>query len=259
MAEAGEHVAVIGASGELGQALARALAREGARLSLWGRDPGRLAAISADCLALGATAAETIQADFSDAAPAIERLEAVDRMHPLDMVIFAQGLGDVRPAGAVIDDPATVDRLVRVNFLAPAAMAAAMAEAMARRCRGRIVFVGSAAAFHALPFAASYASSKAGLARFAEALHIAMEPHGVAVRLISPGFIDTAAGRRTSGPKPLLMTADQAAAAILRAARGRRFHSVLPWPFRLVRLFDRLMPRAVRGYLLRRASPPGLS
>ena len=259
MAEAPEHVAVIGASGELGQALARALARDGARLSLWGRDPGRLAAIATDCLALGATAAETIETDLTEAAPAIERLEAVDRMHPLDMVIFAQGLGDVRPVGAVIDDPATVERLVRVNFLAPAAMAAALAEAMARRRRGRIVFVGSAAAFHALPFAASYASSKAGLARFAEALHIAMEPYGVAVRLTSPGFIDTAAGRRTSGPKPLLMTADKAATAVLRAARGRHFHSMLPWPFRLVRLLDRLIPRAVRGHLLRRATPPGLS
>lgn len=258
MAEAPEHVAVIGASGELGQAIARRLACEGARLSLWGRDANRLAAIAADCGTLGARAVETIQADLSDAMPAVDLLEAVDRRHELDMVIFAQGLGDVRPAGAAFDDPATVDRLLRVNFLAPATLAASVAESMARRRGGRIVFVGSAAAFHALPFAASYASSKAGLARFAEALHVAMEPHGVAVRLISPGFIDTAAGRRTGGPKPLLMTADRAAFATLKAARGSRFHSVVPWPFRLVRLLDRLMPQVLRGHVLRRASPPDL-
>lgn len=252
------HVAVVGASGELGQALAKALAKQGGRLNLWGRDGGRLSSLATQCLDLGAAAVELTQIDLSETECAVAALRSVDRELALDMVIFAQGLGDTRQPDALFDDPMTVERLVQINFLTPAAMAAGLADSMARRGKGMIVFVGSAAAFHALPFAAAYASSKAGLARFAEALHVAMEPHGVSVRLVSPGFIDTAAAHRTAGPKPLMMSGDKAAESILAATRRSRFHSIIPWPFRLVRLLDRVLPAALRGYLLRRSSPPDL-
>ena len=56
-------------------------------------------------------------------------------------------------------------------------MAAAIAGRMAeRKGGGRLVLISSAAAFHALPFAASYAGSKAGLSRFTDSLRIAMRP-----------------------------------------------------------------------------------
>jgi len=88
---------------------------------------------------------------------------------------------------------------------------------MAARQAGSLVLIGSAAAFHALPFAAAYASSKAGLARFAEALRIALQPHGVKVTLVSPGFVDTAAARQVPGPKPGMLPPAVVAARIVAA------------------------------------------
>lgn len=195
--------------------------------------------------------------DLSDASAAIAALAAEDAADPFDVALLAAGLGDVRTAGAVVEDPMVVARLGQVNFVAPAAMAATLAQRMAARGGGSIVLIGSAAAFHALPFATAYAGSKAGLARFAAALNLAVRSHGVSVTLASPGFIDTEAARQIPGPKPLIMSADDAAARIVKAAMRGKSHIVMPWPFALLRLIDRAMPGPLRSRLLRSLTPPG--
>lgn len=253
---------VTGASGELGQAITRQLARPGARLSLWGRDHEKLAAIAAQCSAKGALV-DVRSLDLTDVEGAVAALLAEDDVCPFDMAIFASGLGDIRAQGALVENPAQVARLIEVNFTAPAAMSAAIAGRMAeRKGGGRLVLISSAAAFHALPFAASYAGSKAGLSRFTDSLRIAMRPHGVSVTLASPGFIDTAAGRSVPGARPMPLAPEEAARRILRAAMaGRngmgRAHLITPWHFALLRLFDRALPRFLRDRLLRSLAPPG--
>jgi len=175
----------------------------------------------------------------------------------VDLALFASGLGDIRAATDKVEDPGLVARLSVINFAAPAAMAAAMAARMVDRKSGRIVLIGSAAAFHALPFAAAYSGSKAGLTRFSEALRLGVREHGVGVTLVSPGFIDTAAGRQVPGPKPLMLQPEEVAARIAQAVERGKAHAVMPWPFAVLRLFDRLLPRAMRDRLLLSLAPPG--
>lgn len=249
-----EHILVTGASGGLGGAVARHYARPGVRLSLWGRDEVRLVAVAGACRAAGASA-EVRLLDIADVDGAIAALRTEDEADPFDLAVLASGVGDIRATGDRVEDAALVARLGTVNFTAPAAMAAALAGRMAARGRGSIVIVGSAAAFHALPFAAAYSGTKAGLARFAEALRLGVGQHGVAVTLVSPGFIDTAAGRKVPGPKPLLMQPEAVAARIARAAERRQAHLVLPWPFTLLRLLDRLLPCPLRDRVLLGLAP----
>lgn len=250
------NVLICGASGELGGALARHYATRGGAVMLWGRDGQRLEAAAQACRNAGARSVSTRQIDLTETDAAIAALAADDDAACFDLAIFAAGLGDIRTPGDLAEDPHMVARLGQVNFVAPAALASQLAGRMAARQRGGIVLIGSAAAFHALPFAAAYAGSKAGLARFAGALAIAMRPHGVRVTLASPGFIDTAAARRVPGPKPMAMSADRAAARIARAATHGTAHAVMPWPFALLRLIDRALPAFLRNRLLLSLTPP---
>lgn len=250
-----ENILLTGASGGLGSALARHYARPGVQLSLWGRDLSRLSSVAEACRAAGASVAVR-SLDFADVEGAITALLAEDEAAPFDMAIFASGRGDIRAKDDQVEDSKVVARLGTVNFIAPTAMAAALARRMAVRRRGTVVLIGSAAAFHALPFAAAYSGTKAGLARFAEALRLCLREHGVSVTLVSPGFIDTAAGRKVPGPKPLLMKPDAVAARIARAAERGQAHLILPWPFVLLRLLDRLLPRFLRDRLLLGLAPP---
>ncbi|SLK11897.1 SDR family NAD(P)-dependent oxidoreductase [Novosphingobium mathurense] len=248
-------ILVTGASGGLGRAIVAHYARPGVELLLWGRDRDRLEATAALCRSAGAIA-KVRSLDLSMEEAAVAALMAEDAEDAIDMAIFASGLGDIRAQGALVEDPALVVRLGKVNFVAPAAMAAALADAMARRGEGRIVLIGSAAAFHALPFAAAYAGTKAGLARFAEALRLAVRGHGVGVTLVSPGFIDTASGRKVPGPKPMIFSPEKAAAIIARAAERKQAHVITPRMFAMLRLFDRLLPAFLRDRLLASLTPP---
>jgi short-subunit dehydrogenase len=250
-------VLVIGASGSLGSALARHYAAPGARLLLWGRDVDRLAQVRRACEAAGAIVAVRSQ-DLGDLPAALDALLADDGAEPIVLALFAAGLGDTRAAGERVEAPALVARVAAINFAAPATLAATLADRMAARGSGRIVLVGSAAGFHALPFAAAYAGSKAGLARFADALRLAMKPHGVAVTLVSPGFLDSAGGRQVPAPQALLLSPEDAAARIARAAERRVAHAVFSWPFMALRMFDRILPRPLRDRVLQALTPPSL-
>jgi len=248
-------ILVTGASGELGGALSRAYARPGVHLSLWGRDPIRLAAVAANCHAAGAKV-ETRSLDISDVSAALAAVRAEDLAMPFDLALLVAGLGDTRMAGELVEAAERVARLGTVNFTAPAAIGAALGERMALRGSGALVFIGSAAAFHALPFAAAYAGTKAGLARFADALRLNLRPHGVSVTLVSPGFIDTAATRENGAARPFALQPEHVAARIVRAVERRQAHLVLPWPFRVLRLFDRILPAPLRDRLLLSLPPP---
>lgn len=252
----GMRVLVLGASGELGGAIARFYAARGANLRLWGRDGRKLENIVQACLDAGASSAISRSVDLQDTNAALASLQNDDHAMPFDIAIVASGLGDIRAPGHAFEDAGAVRMLGLVNFVTPAAIATELASRMAGRGGGKIVLIGSAAAFHPLPFATAYASSKAGLARFADALRINARPHGVSVTLVAPGFIDTAAAHRVPGPKPFMLSPEIAASRIVKAADRGLARMVMPWPFALLRLIERALPRALSDPLLRSLAPP---
>jgi short-subunit dehydrogenase len=248
-------ILVTGASSGLGAALALHYAAPGRTLILWGRDRQRLDSVATSCQAAGARVAVR-SLDLADSAAAIAAVEQEDDAGAIDLALLVAGMGDTRAPGDLVEDAAQIARLGLVNFVAAAAMAAALANRMARRGDGLIVLVGSAAGFHALPFAAAYAGSKAGIAHFAQALRLGVKQYGVHVTLVSPGFIDTQSGRESPGARPFVLQSSDAAARIARAAARGQAHAIFPWPFIVMRWVDRLLPRALRDRLLLALTPP---
>lgn len=240
-----------GASGSLGRALAIQHAHPGVTLRLWGRDSLKLGETLAAVTAKGAQARST-EFDLTDAAASAQELVNQDEAERFDIAYLVAGSGETRPAGALVEDPEQIMRMALVNYAAPCAMAAALADRMAQRGGGRIVLIGSAAGHHSLPSAPAYASSKAGLARFADALRIAVGERGVSVTLAAPGFINTPKTRLQAHERPFEISVEEAARRIIRAgAQGKR-HYVTPWPFRALQALDALLPASLRDVLLRR-------
>lgn len=244
-------ILVTGASSGIGAALARCYAREGATLLLWGRNSGRLDEIASQCRAGGATV-ETVVQDLREISASMARLRELDRARPIDLAIFNAGVGGADPADPSTEPAERALEIATVNFSATAALATVMAEMMTPRRAGQIAIIGSAAQFFPLPMAPAYAGSKAGIALFAEALGLRLEPFGISVSVIAPGFIDTPMSRQLTAPRPFLIDADQAAAAINRLIAKKRRRAVIPPAMAVLSTFASRMPRSLVRRILKR-------
>lgn len=243
-------VVISGASSGLGAALARLYAGPGVTLGLIGRDAGRLDAVAGACRKAGATVvAATL--DVAKREPVEAWLREFDRAHPVELVIANAGTSGGPKPGEPGEDIGVTTRQVAVNLLGAVHVAVPLVSAMAARGRGRIAFVASLAAYRGLPYAPGYSASKAGLRAYGEALRAQLEPHGIGVTVVCPGFFASPMTARWDGPTPLLVSTERAARRIKRGIdRGRR-RVGFPWPLALgLRLADAL-PAALGDRILR--------
>jgi NAD(P)-dependent dehydrogenase (short-subunit alcohol dehydrogenase family) len=128
-------------------------------------------------------------------------------------------------------------RTLDVNLTGPANLCHLAGRHMIERGGGRIVNVSSRGAFRGEPDGPDYAASKAGLKAMSQSLAQALAPHGVAVYVVAPGFVETdmAAGYldgpagdaiRAQSPFGRVARPEEVAQAILRLAeRGGEFMS----------------------------------
>jgi short-subunit dehydrogenase len=159
----GRSVLVAGATGGLGSAVARLLARRGAALTLTARSPERLTGLAREL------DAPALAVDLRDAAGAERAVEAAVAAHErLDGVVLAAGVVAFGPASEV--DDATLEELFAVNVLAPVRVVrAAHPYLVTSAHEGRDPFVLTVSAVVAeQPMAgmAAYSASKAALAAF---------------------------------------------------------------------------------------------
>lgn len=148
---------------------------------------------------------------------------------------------------------ATVASLLESNVMSVAYCLEALLPRMLARRQGQIAINASLAGYRGLPRAAAYGASKAALINMAESLHIELEPHGIAVRLVNPGFVRTPLTDRNDFPMPFLMDVERAAERLYQALEyGRAFEIVFPRRFAYILKLLRLLPYALYLPLVRR-------
>jgi len=174
-----------GATGGVGQATARRLAREGAELVLIGRRAGALTELAAE---LGAwpVVGDVTDAGFTQglAAETANRWE-----HGPDVLINNAGAFQIAPASET--EPSEFERIVSVNLVAPFTLIRAWLPAMLGRGSGHVISVGSVAGRQAFPGNAAYSASKYGLRGLHEVLVAELRGSGLRVTWIEPSAIDT--------------------------------------------------------------------
>lgn len=189
MSFSGQAVWITGASSGIGAAMARALATQGARLILSGRNEAALAEVAADCGdALVLPFEVTDQAAVAKAAGAAWAWSG-----GIDMLVNNAGIS--QRSLAVDTDYSVYDRIIAVDLLAPIALTQAILPRMAACGSGRIVMISSVAGKVGVPLRTAYSAAKFGLAGYGDALRAEVAHLGLKVHTIYPGSIRTNVSR----------------------------------------------------------------
>ncbi|MEZ4471318.1 MAG: SDR family NAD(P)-dependent oxidoreductase [bacterium] len=190
----GKVALVTGASGGIGEAVARRLAAGGLKVAAVARRADRLEALRAEVAEAGGELL-ALPADVRDDA-AVRRVvgATVERFGGVDVLVNNAGLGRDEPL--LTGDPAAWREMVDVNVLALCLFTqAAIASMRARGDVGHVVHIGSMAG-HRMPAGTSgafYAATKHAVRALTEGLRRELHAAGSGVRVtaISPGYVET--------------------------------------------------------------------
>ncbi len=230
---AGKTVWLVGASTGIGRATASALHAAGARVVVSARGRDALDAFVAahprsDAIALDATDRDAMH----DAARHIASVHG-----GIDLAMYCAGTYTAMRATDF--DLGVAQRHMQVNYEGALLMLDAvlpLLRAQAKSAKpgqsgGHISLVSSVAGFRGLPQSLAYGPTKAALINLAETLYLDLQPLGLGVSVINPGFVETPLTSQNQFRMPALITPEAAAKAILRGWRQGDFEIHFPKRF----------------------------
>lgn len=232
---------ITGASSGIGAELARCFARGGWELHLVARREDLLHQLAAEL-----PTKTTVHAlDLTDENARVRLIEALQGI-PVSCLVNNAGFGDYGPF-ADSDWPKT-EALLRLNIEALTHLTRAFLPAMLERRQGKILNVGSVAAFFPGPLMAVYYASKAFVLSFSEALATEVQGSGVSVTCLCPGatkseFQKRARLKDSKLSDAVMMSSEEVARAGYKAMlRGQRV--VVPGKMNAaLTILPRLLPR----------------
>ena len=217
----GRKALVTGASGGIGEAIARQLHAQGATVGLHGTRVERLEALAAD---LG-DRVMMFPADLSDrdtvsalGKKAEEQLEGVD--------ILVNNAGITKDGLFVRMSDDAWDQVLEVNLTAVFRLTRELAHPMMKRRNGRIINITSVVGVAGNPGQANYCAAKAGMIGFSKSLAQEIAPRNVTVNCVAPGFIESAMTEKLNEKQK---EAIMGAIPMRRMGNGAEIASAVTW------------------------------
>ena len=241
---------ITGASGGIGEALARELANTGHDLILVARTQSKLEALAQELKQKHNINAHVIAADLSGhtaASDIMSQLEA--RGLRVDVLVNNAGFADYGEFWTL--EPAKQEQMINLNVLTLTMLSRAVLPGMIERKRGRILNVASTAAFMPGPLMSVYYATKAYVLSFSEALSEELSGTGVTVTALCPGPTESGFQARAAMEDSklvkggnLMTSAEVAKQAVDALGRGQRV--VIPGLMNQVQaLLPKFLPRAL--------------
>jgi NAD(P)-dependent dehydrogenase (short-subunit alcohol dehydrogenase family) len=222
---------IVGASTGIGRATAERLLDAGAQVIVSARSEAGLQAIVA-----GRPQAHAIALDATDREAVHAAAEQVIARHGrIDVAVYCAGHYKALRATAFDLDEMLRHQQVNVTgayHLLDAVLPQLLRQAAAGQ-PGHLSLVASVAGYRGLPNALAYGPTKAALIHLAEVLYLDLQPKGIGVSIINPGFVSTPLTAGNAFEMPALITPDEAARQIVAGWEAGRFEIHFPKRFTL--------------------------
>ena len=218
---------LVGASSGIGRACAALLHERGARVVVSARNADALAAFEA-----GHPGSVAMPLDATDR-DAMRRAAAdiVARFGRIDLALYCAG--HYQAMRATEFDLDSMLRHNQVNYVGALHLLDAVLPVLRAQRGGHLSLVASVAGYRGLPNALAYGPTKAALINLAQTLYLDLQPLGIGVSLINPGFVRTALTATNGFDMPALISPEQAAREILKGWSRGAFEVHFPKRFTL--------------------------
>lgn len=242
---------VTGASSGIGRATALELARRGFIVVATARRRAELEALAAEPDAAGRIRPE--EGDVTDAARMSAIVEATESLHgPLSLVFL--NAGTYVPDKGVEFDAAMVKRTFDINVGGVANGLEPVLRVMRRRGRGQVAVNASVAGYGGLPKSVGYGPSKAALINMCASLRFSLEPAGITMQVVCPGFVGTPLTDKNDFPMPFIIPVEEAARRICDGFATGGFEIAFPRRMAWLLKALNLLPYALYFPLVGRAT-----
>lgn len=248
-------VLLTGASGGIGSAIARALAEQGHRVLLQGRNVARLEQL---CTSLpGGADHQVLVADLADGKQRKQLAQRCgDMPGGVDVLINNAGVSTFALLATMRDKD--IADILRTNLLVPMALTRNLLPLLQKSGSAAVINIGSAFGHIGHPGFSAYGASKSGLHGFTEALRREVADAGIRVHYLAPRAVDTelnteavnslnrALGNASDSPQKVAAQCLQ----LLQSNAGRR--RFIGWPERLFIKVNALFPSLVDSALVKK-------
>lgn len=248
----GQRILITGAAGGIGSELAKAMAEKGAELVLVDIDGVKLEKLKQEIQSLGGRA-HAFSCDLSLAGAPLTLCNQVnDVVGGVHVLVNCAGIASFGLYDA--QTPESLERLWRINVIAPMQLVQAFLPQMKARRYGRIVNVGSIFGSIGFAYFTTYSASKFAMRGFSEALRRELDGTGVGVTYVAPRYTRTPIndGPVSRMAQAVGMNSDEPAVVaghVIRAIEKNRKDYYIGWPECLFVRINAILPRLVDGAL----------
>lgn len=189
---------ITGASSGIGEALAYAFAREGARLVLSSRRAAELERVRTACVRPDDHCIVPLDLARSESFAEVT-VDVVRRCARIDVLVNNGGVGQrAFAADATLD----VERaLMEVDYFGPVALTKSVLPTLRAQRAGHVVVISSVMGYVGTPGRSSYAAAKHALHGYFDSLRAEVWREGIRVTLVCPGYVQTGVSTNALGPQ----------------------------------------------------------